>query len=451
MADIRNTYIPGIWAQNAQTTIPEPPVSGQSYRQATPSPDDWRFGQAYDRLADSARYNELWHIITTLLQQLEQNGVLPYSQNTNYNSGALCIGTDNVIYQALQPSGPANGGAQATNNTAYWKKPLVQVTYSGSTSITVPANGGAISLKIDPSGGLGVGANGVFVNPDTFSTEIINELLKQLRLPQWLVAGSVWFVRPDGNDDNDGKGNSADRAFRTIQAALNHVSENFNFGRYNGTIQAMSGIYTENLTLPKYSSSTGVLYIIGESENTTRIIGGITAAESAGKFYIQKIAVQSPGVPLLAPSNARLILVPSAVTMSFSSFSLDASVPIEGGGVTFPFTVNGGTLVIQNDVTVNAAPSGNCYSVFEVTNGLVNFNKDMTVNGAVSRAFVDLYSLAVWRRVSTPGEVFPVINGTVTGKRYSVTQNSICNTLGGGANFLPGTEAGTTASGGQYV
>ena len=40
---------------------------------------------------------------------------------------------------------------------------------------------------------------------------------------------------------------------------------------------------------------------------------------------------------------------------------------------------------------------------------------------------------------------------TVTGKRYDIQAGSICNTYGGGASFLPGSVAGTTASGGQYL
>lgn len=37
-----------------------------------------------------------------------------------------------------------------------------------------------------------------------------------------------------------------------------------------------------------------------------------------------------------------------------------------------------------------------------------------------------------------------------TGKRYRAEENGIVSTLGGGANFLPGNVAGTTASGGKY-
>ena len=41
--------------------------------------------------------------------------------------------------------------------------------------------------------------------------------------------------------------------------------------------------------------------------------------------------------------------------------------------------------------------------------------------------------------------------GTATGMRYSAGYSGIINTAGGGANYFPGTVAGTTAAGGQYV
>ena len=41
--------------------------------------------------------------------------------------------------------------------------------------------------------------------------------------------------------------------------------------------------------------------------------------------------------------------------------------------------------------------------------------------------------------------------GSATGTRYSATTNGVINTNGGGATFLPGSVAGSTANGGQYV
>ena len=44
-----------------------------------------------------------------------------------------------------------------------------------------------------------------------------------------------------------------------------------------------------------------------------------------------------------------------------------------------------------------------------------------------------------------------VFTGTVTGKRYIGTFNSVINVRGGGASFFPGDSAGTIATGAQYA
>lgn len=42
-------------------------------------------------------------------------------------------------------------------------------------------------------------------------------------------------------------------------------------------------------------------------------------------------------------------------------------------------------------------------------------------------------------------------SGSATGPRYLARINGVINTNGGGANYLPGNSAGSTATGGQYV
>ncbi|MDR1125864.1 MAG: hypothetical protein LBM64_07380, partial [Deltaproteobacteria bacterium] len=72
---------------------------------------------------------------------------------------------------------------------------------------------------------------------------------------------------------------------------------------------------------------------------------------------------------------------------------------------------------------------------------------DVTINGTSLR-ILGLSGLSLFSR---SGSTHPVISGNVTGKRYSVSGNSICTTAGGGATFFPGTIAGTTDTGGQYT
>jgi hypothetical protein len=54
-------------------------------------------------------------------------------------------------------------------------------------------------------------------------------------------------------------------------------------------------------------------------------------------------------------------------------------------------------------------------------------------------------------RILTPGAAGYTVTGSVTGTRYSAVTNGIINTSGAGANYFPGTVAGSTATGGQYA
>ena len=113
--------MPGQWAKGAQTNIPNPPVPGVAYRNVNLSVADIENGQHYDKVYDSARYNQIDYCTTGLIQGLEQYGILPWSSLTNYPEHAFCLGMDGELYQALQASGPESGGAQATTEKAYWK------------------------------------------------------------------------------------------------------------------------------------------------------------------------------------------------------------------------------------------------------------------------------------------------------------------------------------------
>ena len=116
----------GQWAKAAQTNIPTPPVPGIAYRNASLTASDIESGQSYDKVYDSARYNQMDFLQTGLVQAVEQYGILPWSSLTNYPESGICMGLDGVLYQALQASGPANGGPQPTSNATFWKHAVAQ-------------------------------------------------------------------------------------------------------------------------------------------------------------------------------------------------------------------------------------------------------------------------------------------------------------------------------------
>ena len=122
--------MPAQWAKAAQTNIPTPPIPGIPYRNAELGAEDMESGQSYDKVYDSARYNQMDFLTTGLVQSLEQYGILPWSSLTNYHEFGICLGLNGILYQALKKSGPANGGAQPTSNVEYWKNAIANDKYN---------------------------------------------------------------------------------------------------------------------------------------------------------------------------------------------------------------------------------------------------------------------------------------------------------------------------------
>lgn len=69
----------------------------------------------------------------------------------------------------------------------------------------------------------------------------------------------------------------------------------------------------------------------------------------------------------------------------------------------------------------------------------------LTGTPAFSGAFAAAYNGACIKGQSV------TYTGAATGRRYDVQLNGVVNTNGAGANYFPGSTAGSTATGGAYV
>jgi hypothetical protein len=115
-------------------------------------------------------------------------------------------------------------------------------------------------------------------------------------------------------------------------------------------------------------------------------------------------------------------------------------------GYAHMYALNGA--VISMDLVAYTIAGGGGYHVQANSNGMVyvGFNSQLvTITG--TPAFTQFAIADRGGIVSYFGMTF---TGTATGSRYSASLNSIIFVNGGGATFLPGNTAGTTATGGQY-
>lgn len=248
-----------------------------------------------------------------------------------------------------------------------------------------------------------------------------------------LAADRTYYVRTDGNDNNDGLTNSSGGAKLTIQAALDAVAQ-IDFNGYVVTVQIASGTYTEDVVVPA---------TVGQADETKLVIRGDTTT----------------------PSNVVLNGYLSVYAGAFCSFE---GVKLTTGGL---YASSGGYLNVSGKIEFGAC--GN-YHMSALANGVINFTgSNYTISG---NAPYHCYCYAGGKLIQGAGgtvtltgtpafsgsfllmdelslaEIYTVTySGSATGKRYEATLNSVINTYGGGATYLPGNAAGSTATGGQYA
>lgn len=113
----RETTLPGIWAENAQTDIPTPPVAGVTYRDTTLNSTAIDKAWPFKTIVDSSDFNQHAFLQDTLIKESEQYGIMRWNNTTSYKEGGFCLGQDGKLYQALRD----NKGKEPTANADDWK------------------------------------------------------------------------------------------------------------------------------------------------------------------------------------------------------------------------------------------------------------------------------------------------------------------------------------------
>lgn len=169
MSSTRSVKSPGIFANDALTTIPPVPVTGVSYRDAVNGTANIEDGWPYGERVNSAEYNQIMYQLSTLLEILDKQGILGWTDQVDYAVPAYVVGSDGRIYQALQASGPATTAQDPISAPTYWR-PYLDSGVGNVWRVAVYATPGAISHTVEANtywkfieavgGGGGGGAGG---------------------------------------------------------------------------------------------------------------------------------------------------------------------------------------------------------------------------------------------------------------------------------------------------
>lgn len=321
----------------------------------------------------------------------------------------------------------------------------VKVRRSGSIVQGLHISGADGQLSIYDSAGnaatfdpTALTADRVFTIPDG-AGEI---LVAGVNARERLSAARTYYVRTDGSDSNTGLADSAGGAFLTIQKAIDVVAA-LDLSIYDVTIQVRSGTFTGAILVDAPFVGAGSVTLQGDTTTPSNVVlsvaGNVLTVQNYAVLYVK-------------------------------GFKLTSSAGDQG----LIYCKDGATVHVNGKMEYGAA---NTFHIYCFLNGSVNITADYTINGNSQGGFIAdrkssiAYAGSITATMSgTPtfaagagnhigstnvslvsGLGGVTFSGGASGKRYNVTTNSVIDTNGGGATYIPGDAAGTTATGGQYV
>lgn len=253
---------------------------------------------------------------------------------------------------------------------------------------------------------------------------------------EMLTADRNYYVNgTTGNDSNDGLSSGA--AFATIQKAVN-VARGVFGGTYSITINVADGTYAENVVLYRHYC------------HSVKLLGNATTPANCS-------IAPSTGHPLACYEGYWLMegfkMNPSVgsgfrVEGNRAHLALNGKFHVYAPGSAC-FVCRYGKLELSGATIELYSIAAASYVFFSQSGGQTHVNGcTLTVAQNMTGAafgFVARWALLGFAATTING------SGTLTGKRYIVDYLAFLDTLGGGANYLPGTVAGTTANGGVYA
>jgi hypothetical protein len=255
-----------------------------------------------------------------------------------------------------------------------------------------------------------------------------------------LFANRDYYVAMTGSDTaNDG---TAAKPFLTIQKAWN-TAQTFNLNGFNVTIHIADGGPYAKLSAGPINGS-GKIFITGNVGNPQNVTVTATVGPAFGfggaanvtldglRVASQSSAAGVPGCGVIASNGAVVFLN----TVDFG-VTADAHIISDIGGV----------IGINGPIRITGNATAHLYSYNAGAVRVISAPLTILNPVAFSSGF------AVARDLSSVQCQYAAMTGqaSVTGPRFLVTNNGVINTSGGGANYLPGSVAGTQTTGGQYV
>lgn len=249
-----------------------------------------------------------------------------------------------------------------------------------------------------------------------------------------LSANTTFYVATTGNNSNTGL--TVGAPWLTIQKAIDVISQQYDLAGFTATISVANGTYAGNVVVAAPFVGGGLVVLQGNAATPASCV----ISASANCIDLSGNATLTIGGFKLTTSSGNNISSVNGSQVFVTGLMEFGTTP----GSDFVASQRG-----QISVSANYTISGNAGTHFNTTLGgmIVTSGRTVTLTGtpAFGGAFVSATDASI---VQCTGFTF---TGSATGSRYSVSGNSVIETNGGGATYFPGSIAGSSATGGQYI
>jgi len=254
-----------------------------------------------------------------------------------------------------------------------------------------------------------------------------------------LTANRTYYVLTTGSDSNTGLVNTSGGAFLTGQKAIDTVAA-LDLSIYNVTIQFGAGTYTQNLVL-KTLVGSGSVTLQGDTTTPSNVV---LSPASGSCLNVSNIT------GLWNITGFKTISAGGAIQLLVSGAYLNIGVMDYGDAASNGIHIYEGTGARINQsavaTTISATTFG--YHIYLDNNSVFYGNSTRATTLTGNPTFISYVSATNGANLRNGVETF---SGSVTsGSKYNISQNATVASAGG-ANPYPGTIAGTTSTGGQYV
>ena len=249
-------------------------------------------------------------------------------------------------------------------------------------------------------------------------------------VPKRQYAPITLYVSPTGSNANPG---TLAQPFQTLSYAYRYAQQNFDMNGYQLTIKGLDGFHTAGMVINgRVNGVSSVLVegnvtapaacVVSTNDICFNIAGGVNV-------YVRGFKVASSGAHGFLAVGADNYLNYSDIEFGYCA-----------GNHVFMSGAQGGQVG-------NSTISGGANSHWCVLNGNFGTSAPVTTTLLGTPAF-NTFAYCNHGGLGIPNLTYV---GGATGKRFDVTANGVISSNAGGASAFPGSIAGTSSYGGQYI